>query len=547
MTSRFAANLFLLVPGACCIISISSCLQKQSSAASVFCYNESSGIPTLDPAFAKNLAVMWPVHQLFNTLVEIDDDLHLIPSLARSWEAAPDGLSYTFHLRTDVRFHDDACFPGGVGRKLTASDVVYSFSRILDPATASPGSWVFNGRVDPVNPFEAPDDSTFRIRLQSPFRPLPGILSMPYCSVIPREAPDFYRADWRRHPVGSGPFMFCSWEEGQALILKRNPKYFEKDDSGNPLPYLEGIKISFLDSKATEFLEFRQGRLDLVNDVDPSFKDELLTRKGGLRKSWEGKLQLMKCPYLNVEYLGMLADSGLAGSKWTGNKFFRKALTAAIDRRKLVFFLRNSIGIPADAGFVPPPLASWHDDSHHADYAEGLIRNWLIAAGYHFGQEEPLVLCTVPAYAHLATYIVSEWNLHGIRARVEVMQKSLLLDQMAAGKIALFRGSWIADYPDAENYFSVFYGGNPAPPNYTRFRNKLYDSLYERSVAEKNDSIRLNCHAAMDSVIFEDCPVIPLWYDEVLNLLQPGIEGYHPNPRNMLELRKVRKMRKKSK
>lgn len=483
---------------------------------------------------------MWPVHQLFNTLIEIDDSMQMIPSLCKSWETSSDGSSIVFDLRTDVSFHDDPCFPGGQGRRMVAADVVYSFGRLLDPATASPGNWIFHGRVDSLHPFAAINDSTFQVTLRRPFRPFLGILSMPYCSIIPREAVTYYGSDWRRHPVGTGPFCFLTWEEGQALVLKRNPNYFEKDREGNRLPFLAGVKVRFLDSKATEFLEFRQGELDFINDVDPSFKDELLTRKGSLRKNWEGKIQLLRSPYLNVEYLGMLTDSVFPGTRRSASRPFRKALAAAIDRRRLIFYLRNSIGIPAELGFIPPALAG-HLKVPLRSYDPGSVTRYLKEAGYHPGSEEPIVLYTVPAYSNLGTFIVSEWNKNGIASRIEIMQKSTLLDQMAAGRVPFFRGSWIADYPDAENYLGVFYGKNPAPPNYTHFRNDNYDRLYEKALAETDDSLRLRLYESMDSIIAAEMPVIPLWYDEVLNLLQTRIRGYRANPRNMMELRHVRK------
>jgi peptide/nickel transport system substrate-binding protein len=543
MPARFFTHLFLFSCAFLGLLVIHSCSPATKDAEGVFCYNESAGIPTLDPAFAKNQAVMWPVHQIFNTLIEIDDSMRMIPSLCKSWESSADALTFIFHLRTDVTFHDDSCFPGGHGRRMVASDIVYSFRRLLDPATASPGNWIFHGRVDSLHPFLAINDSTFQISLRRPFRPLLGILSMPYCSVIPREAVSYYGSGWRRHPVGTGPFRFLSWEEGQALVLKRNPDYFEKDQEGKRLPYLAGIKVRFLDSKATEFLEFRQGELDFINDVDPSFKDELLTRKGALRKNWEGRIQLLKSPYLNVEYLGMLTDTAFAGARWSASRPFRKALAEAIDRRRLIFYLRNSIGLPAELGFIPPSLAGHLKfPIRSADHRS--VKSYLDEAGYHPGSEDPIVLYTVPAYSNLGTFIVSEWNKNGIAARVEVMQKSALLDQMAAGRIPFFRGSWIADYPDAENYLGVFYGKNPAPPNYTHFQNETYDRLYEKALAESDDSLRLSLYESMDSLITEEMPAIPLWYDEVLNLLQPRISGYRPNPRNMMELRYVRKNKK---
>ncbi|MEO7960076.1 MAG: ABC transporter substrate-binding protein, partial [Ginsengibacter sp.] len=270
---------------------------RHEKSANIFHYNEQSGIATLDPAFAKNQSIMWAVHQLFNTLVQTDDSLHFIPSLAKSWEESGDNLTFTFHLRTDVFFHDNIAFPRGEGRKLIASDVVYSFSRIMDKNTASSGAWIFNDRVDSLAPFTAIDDSTFQLKLRSPFHPVLGILSMQYCSVIPHEVAEKFGKDFRSHPCGTGPFQMVAWEEGQALILKRNSFYFEKDATGKSLPYLNGIKVTFFENKATEFLEFQQGRLDFINDIDASFKDEILTKQGDLRKDWKNKIALQKHPY----------------------------------------------------------------------------------------------------------------------------------------------------------------------------------------------------------------------------------------------------------
>src|ERR1700722_19669393 len=123
----------------------------------VFTYNESDGIATLDPAFAKNRSIMWAIHQIYGTLVETDADLHFVPGLARNWEVSADRRVWTFHLRTDVFFHDDPAFPGGKGRRFTATDIVYSFNRLLDPATASSGAWIFHDRIDTSLPFSAPD------------------------------------------------------------------------------------------------------------------------------------------------------------------------------------------------------------------------------------------------------------------------------------------------------------------------------------------------------------------------------------------------------
>ena len=123
---------------------------------------------------------------------------------------------------------------------------------------------------------------------------------------------------------------------------------------------------------------------------------------------------------------------------------------------------------------------------------------------------------------------------------VEIIQKSLLLEQTAKEEALFFRGSWIADYPDAENFLSVFYGKNPAPPNYTRYKNSKFDALYEKALAEKDDSLRAIIYREADQLMISEAPIVPLWYDMVIRLVQPYVKNFVPNSLNLLELRKVR-------
>jgi oligopeptide transport system substrate-binding protein len=140
------------------IIAVVSCTSHVHPDKKIFRYNEASGIASLDPAFAKNQSVMWAVHQLYNTLVEVDDKMQLKPSLAKSWKFSDDNRSIVFHLRTDVFFHDDPVFLNSKGRRMTAADVRYSLQRIIDKSTASPGAWIFNNRVDSISAFNVLND-----------------------------------------------------------------------------------------------------------------------------------------------------------------------------------------------------------------------------------------------------------------------------------------------------------------------------------------------------------------------------------------------------
>jgi ABC-type transport system substrate-binding protein len=524
------------------ILFFSSCYDSSRGQKNIFHYNEQTGIASLDPAFAKNQSVMWAIHQLYNTLVEVDSQLNIVPSLAKRWTISDDKKTYTFYLRNDVFFHDDPCFPGSKGRRMTAADIAYSLERIRDKETASPGSWIFNKKVDTVNGFRALDDTTFELNLPRPYNPILGILSMQYCSVVPKEAVEKYGNDFRRHAVGTGPFQFVDWEEGQALIMKKNKNYFERDQAGNVLPYLDGIKVSFYDSRATEFLLFRQGKVDFINDIDASFKDEVLTKKGTLRKEWQGKVQLQTHPYLNIEYLGILVDTTnelLKNSPFRYKKV-RQAINYGFDREKLVLYLRNSLGTPAQSGFVPTGLPSFDSvavKGYH--YNPKLARQLLKEAG--FDRNLPSIkLQTIAIYSDIASYVAKQLEEIGFTVQVDVVQKSLLLELTSNSRTPFFRGSWIADYPDAENYLSVFYSKNPAPPNYTRYSNPQFDALFEKAIAETNDSLRYRLYRQADQVMIEDAPVVPLWYDKVVHLVQPNVQGFQPNALNLLELRNVK-------
>jgi peptide/nickel transport system substrate-binding protein len=520
-----------------------ACRPHSTENKKTFRYNEPTGIASLDPAFAKNQSVIWPVHQLYNTLVQTDANLNIVPSLAKSWDISEDKKTYRFHLRGDVFFHDNEAFAGGKGRLLNASDIKYSLSRLLDKKTASSGAWIFNERISGIEAFRAPDDSTFELRLLTPFHPMLGLLSMQYCSIVPHEVVEKFGRDFRSHPCGTGPFQFKNWEEGQDLILVKNENYFEKDSAGNRLPYLDAIKISFFDNRATEFLLLQQGRLDFMNDIDPSFKDEVLNKKGELKKEWKGRITLSKSAYLNTEYLGFVVDSSLPAVQASPLRLLkiRQAINYGFDRRKMMMYLRNSIGTPAESGFIPPGLPSFDSSVVHGyHYDPSRARQLLREAGYMDGVGlPPITLKTIDIYADLAGFIARQLEEIGMKVQIDITQKSLLLEETAKSQALFFRASWIGDYPDAENYLSVFYSENPAPPNYTRYKNPVYDELYRHSLLENNDSLRFALYRKMDQLMIYDAPVVPLWYDQVIHLVNPAVSGFEANGLNLLELRRT--------
>lgn len=524
----------------CVALFFSSCDTGNTSEKKFFRYNQSSGISSLDPAFSKDQATIWACNQLYNSLVQLDDNLNTQPALAKNWTISEDGLTYTFNLRQDVFFHDDTCFTGGKGRLMNARDVVFSFQRIVDPKVASPGAWIFHNNIEPTNPFEAINDSVFVLRLIKPFRPMLGILAMHYCSIIPEEAVRKYGAAFRAHPVGTGPFQFKSWKEGTALLMVRNLNYFEHDEQGNPLPYLDGLKVSFIDNKKTEYLSFKQKELDFINSIEQSYIDEVLNEDGQLKPELEDKFNLLKTAYLNTEYLGFNLSSTTANNPLK-DKRIRQAINYGFDRKEMLKYLRNGVGRPAEQGFTPYGLPSFEEELQGYNYDIVKAKQLLKEAGFEGGKGLPEIkLYTNETYKEFALFISKELEKIGLNIKVEISQPSILREWMSQGKIDFFRGSWLADYPDAENYFTVFYSKNTAPPNYTRFSNSTFDKLYELSLNVTNDTERYALYHQMDSIIIAEAPIVPLYYDEVLRFSQKNVSGLTPNALNLLNLKRVR-------
>lgn len=499
-------------------------------------------LESTDPAYAKDLYMMWSAHMLYNTLVETDEDLHLQPSLAKRWSISDDGLAYTFIIRDDVVFHDNEAFPNGKGRRMTAEDVVYSFNRIIDPQVASYGSWIFNDRVVEHNPFEAPNDTTVVIHLKRPFRPLPEILSMPYCSVVPKEVVEQWGKDYRSHPCGTGPFIFKEWDEGNVMILRKNNSYWETDSSGNSLPYLEGVKVTFTDSKATEFFLFLQGRLDFVNGIDGSFKDLVLTKRGKLKENFKDRLNLRKKTYLNTEYLGFLTDTSntLLQQSPLKDVRVRQAINYAIDRKKIVTYFRNGVGVPALSGFIPEGMLGYDStNSYGYSYNPQKALELLEEAGYPNGKGMPTITVLTPDnYADIVNFVATQLKEVGIPIEVNIMQANLLRQQMSKSEALFFRAQWIADYPDAETYLAFFYGELPAPPNYTRFNNSTFNEMYRKAMVA-DDTVRWKLYMQMDSIAMSKAPLIPLFYDEMLHFTQKRIKGFTSTPMNLIDLKRA--------
>jgi len=528
----------------------------------IFNYNDDAGITTLDPALARSQSEIWLVSQLFNSLIDLDKDLKPIPGLAQKWSVENGGKHIRFFLKNNIKFcslSSNTVSKSVTNKILTAHDVVASLQRVANPSNASPGLWIFTN-IDTTKHgrgIMADNDYTISIYLAKPQASFISLMATSYCSVLPTELCQQEKSYISRNPIGTGPFYLKRWETDVKLVLRKNPSYFEKDSQGISLPYLDAIAVSFIKNKQTAFMQFVAGKFDFFNGLEGSFKDELLTDSATLKPKYRSRFNLLVTPFLNTEYIGLYIDSINPGHPVLLNPRFREALSKAIPRDQLVRFVRNGLGDPAWEGFVPPALLSNSSSIkkiHQTDLGQATrsdaatmeakqIIQQLISKGVQIPE---LSLTTNADYMDMAIFLQKAWSEAGISISIDLQTSAMLRKKRNEGSLQLFRGSWIADYPDAESYLACFYSPycSPNGPNYTHFISPEFDDLYQEiESGSKGGSSRNTAIAHAIEILNKSNPVIPLYYDKSLRLFHPWIHGLENDATNRLVLKRVRIIR----
>ena len=249
---------------------------------------------------------------------------------------------------------------------------------------------------------------------------------------------------------------------------------------------------------------------------------------------------MIRGPYLNTEYLAFFMETNV--NEIQAIKI-RKAINIGFDRSKMMTYLRNGIGIPANGGFIPKGLPGF-DDSIGFSYQPELAKQLVSEFKSETGNENPEVtLTTTSNYLSFCEFIQRELQKTGLNVNVDVIPPSSLKDAKANGQLDFFRASWVADYPDAENYLSLYYSKNFAPngPNYTHFRSEEFDNMYDAAYLETNPNLRAQLYTKMDSLVMASAPIVPLFYDEVVRFTRKTVNGLGINATNLLELKSVYK------
>ena len=534
------------------IIGLISCgpaeqTENENEGKTVFRYNEMGSVRSLDPAAANVLEITWLVNQIFNGLVQMNDMLEIVPCIANSWEISDDGKEYVFHLRSDVFFHDNEVFEKGKGRKVTAQDFVFSFLRLSEMKDEQSAKYLLENfdksEKNAWTGFFAENDSTFKISLKEPFSPFLQILTMQFFSVVPEEADEKYGEEFGRHPVGTGPFMFKKWTD-EKLVLVKNGNYFEKDGD-NRLPYLDAVSVSFIKDKETAFTNFIKGDFEMISGMETINKDVVLTGEGNLKKELEENIVLQKCPFLKTDYLGFYLDnSRSAKQNPLMIKEVREAINYGIDRNKIVTYLRNNIGTSASAGFLPAGLPSFSKEKVKGfDFNPEKAAELLKKAGFPNGKGLPEITLNITTqFFEISEAIRENLSQLGMKVKINVNQSSTQNEMIETGQYDFFRKSWVGDFADGLNFFSIFYSKNFTPngSNYFHFKNSEFDELYEKAMKTSSAKARYDIYYKMDNLLMENAVIVPLFYDEVLRLVHKNVEGFTTNPMNLLNLKKVK-------
>jgi len=464
---------------------------------------------TLDPALVADIYSVTIVQQLFDGLVQFDQNLNVIPAISRSWRISHDGLLYTFFLREGVKFHN--------GREVTAEDFVYSFSRILNPKTKSPaahllekvgGSKEFqDGKTNYVEGFKSIGKYTFEIKLSEPFYPFISVLGIINFKVVPKEEIEKIDPVFPIAPVGTGPFKFVSMKEGKEIILEANQDYFERK------PNLDRILFRvFHGAPREKILEaFKEGSLE-----------ESFLPPEEIENMAKGKYYLfLQKPLLSLRFYGFNLLS-----KPLDDKKLRKAINLAIDRKFINSELhKNQFNLAK--GILPPGMPGYDPKREPYPYNEALARKYLMGSSY--SKEKPSIEIWSASKSEAAqkelNEIKSQLNKIGIQTTINFETNWPNFEGMLrANKAPVFIYAWYADFPDPDNFLGILFHSK-SKSNFMSYHNIEVDRLLDRARAERDYLKRMEMYRKIEEIILDDAPMVPMVNHLFQIVYQPYVRG----------------------
>jgi oligopeptide transport system substrate-binding protein len=506
--------------------------------------------------------------QVYEGLLKFNSqDLTLLNSLAEDYSVDSTNTVYTFKIRKGVMFHEDDSFTNGIGRELTSEDIKYCFTLLCTQYSNNQGFTVFKDILKGANEYYAAseggkkpdfdvegikviDSHTIQFELIKPNSIFLYNLARPFTFIFPKEAYEKYGLEMRVNAVGTGPFKIQHIEENTSVILKKNDNYYAFDEDGNKLPYLDGIKIKFIQDRKTELLEFKKGNLDLMYRLPTDYIIEIL-EEANTNKGEYGNYKLQQSPEMATHIYAFL-NQGIFS-----NKDIRKALSFSIDRKKILEAVLNGEGYAPGFHGITPPIPVFKEKGYDVASIKGYDKNldsaryYLKKAGYEGGKGFPKIVLDLNADGERNIPVAEEIqkqlkdNLN-IEIELNLVPQAQLVEKMITGQSSFFRVGWIADYPHPENFLWMFYGKTVPKdpnaisyPNMLRYQNDKFDELYEKGLNAKTEAETYKYFLMAENILMQDAPAIMLWYDEGYNMLQPTVRNFYSNAMNYRDFTKV--------
>lgn len=458
-------------------------------------------LATLDPAVGYDWT-NWPAEKLvFDGLLDYDSGTTIQPRIAESLpEINADATQYTFKLRPGVKFSN--------GRELTADDVVYSITRVLDPNTKSPGSGFFvgikgaqdfiDGKTTSVEGIKALDPYTVQFTLESPDVTFLNKMALNFAFIVPKEEVDKAGENFGHAPVGTGPYTLKEWKSGESLTFVRNPNYFYEG-----LPYLDQITIQVGVAPDVALLRLEKGDIDLMGDPPPGADWARISAD----PAWKDRLE--KQPQVSTVYIAINTTA-----KPFDNVKVRQALNHAIDKQRIVQLLNGRATV---ANQVLPPLMPGYDKSYQGyDYNPDKAKQLLKEAGFENGFETSIECIAVDPQPKLCESFQQDLAKVGIKLNINQLAAPNVIDDAGNGKPPLtWSGGlgWIQDYPDPDDFYGPILGcdSNVAGGwNWPRYCNETLQAKSKELLAMTDRNARLAAYAPFFKAIMDDAPWVPV-------------------------------------
>ncbi|GAB6138238.1 peptide ABC transporter substrate-binding protein [Halanaerobaculum tunisiense] len=486
--------------------------------------------PTLDPAHTTDTTSSRVIRNIFDGLVQYNEDLEVAPAIAKDWSVGDEGVEWTFQLREGAKFHN--------GREITAKDVVYSFTRLLDPETKSERAWLFErvegaqafqeGEADQVTGLEAVDEYTVKITLQEPFTPFLSMLCMENASIVPKEAVQEKGEDFEQNPVGSGPFKFASWKHDNKVVLEKNEDYYVDNR-----PYLDEVNYRIITEGSSSFAEYEQGNIHVMiqGDIPSGQIDRVTDPKGEFADQYTLNNRL------GIYYIGFNTQK----EPFT-NKKVRQALNYAVNKKVIASVVRDGLVKPATS-ILPPGMPGYNEDLEGYPNDINKAKELLKEAGYEDGLPGTYELAynTSKTHQNVAEAIQSNLKNIGVDVELNNMDWGTYIQKVDKGKTDMFRFGWIGDYPDPDNFLRVLFHSDNAGPggNGAFYKNEEVDQMLEKAVKMKPGQERLDLYQKIEEQIMNDAPWIPVYYYSTPYLEKTFVNNYVFTPQVSLPLTNV--------